>query len=182
MPHLKYTVLIHPDHESGGYYATVPALPGAVGQGETVEEALEDVGGSLSLMLECLAEEERELTQDEPVEAIRSVELEGWRGRGRSMEKTKLETYVSGELREVLRGRAAEEGRPETELVEEALADYLYSVPLPGEATPGLLERVERYQRLLGTPPLSEEEAMKLAVEEQHAARRERREKGTARH
>lgn len=89
-------------------------------------------------------------------------------------EKAKLETYVSSDLRETLRERAAKEGRPEAELIEEVLADYLSSAPLPGEAAPGLLKQVYRYQCLLGTSPLSEDEAMRLAVEEQHAARRER--------
>jgi len=75
MENTRYTVLVHPDHESGGYYATVPAVPGAVGQGETVEEALEDVRGSLSLMLEYFAEEGRELPQDEEVSEVRVLEL-----------------------------------------------------------------------------------------------------------
>jgi hypothetical protein len=38
-----------------------------------------------------------------------------------------------------------------------------------------LFERIERGQRERGVEPLSDEEAMKLAVEEQHAWRRERR-------
>ncbi len=71
----RYTVLIHPDHESGGYYATVPALPGVVDQGETVEEALENVRAALAFTIEDMVESGEELPPDEPIEAVRTVEL-----------------------------------------------------------------------------------------------------------
>jgi hypothetical protein len=88
------------------------------------------------------------------------------------VEKTKIETYVTALLRDALRARAAEEGRPEAELVEEALASYLSSLPLPGEsARPGFFEGIDRYQKFLGTPPLSEEEAMELADRAVHEYR-----------
>jgi antitoxin HicB len=35
-------VIIHPD-EDGGYWVEVPSLPGCVSQGETKEEALENI-------------------------------------------------------------------------------------------------------------------------------------------
>lgn len=37
---LAYTIILHPDEEEGGYTVTVPALPGCVTQGETLEEAI----------------------------------------------------------------------------------------------------------------------------------------------
>ena len=36
----EYTIILHPDAEEGGYTVTVPALPGCVTQGETMEEAI----------------------------------------------------------------------------------------------------------------------------------------------
>lgn len=36
----RYTIILHPDEEEGGYTVTVPALPGCVTQGETIEEAI----------------------------------------------------------------------------------------------------------------------------------------------
>ena len=36
----EYTALLTPDQDEGGYFATVPALPGCVTQGDTLEEAL----------------------------------------------------------------------------------------------------------------------------------------------
>ncbi len=71
----NYTVLVHPDHESGGYYATVPALPGVVDQGETVEEALENVRAALAFTVEAMREDGEELPPDEPIETVRTVEL-----------------------------------------------------------------------------------------------------------
>ena len=41
----RYTVLLQPDPEEGGYTVTVPALPGCVTEGDTLEEALENFAG-----------------------------------------------------------------------------------------------------------------------------------------
>lgn len=35
-----YTIILEPDLEEGGYTVTVPALPGCITQGETVEQCL----------------------------------------------------------------------------------------------------------------------------------------------
>lgn len=35
-----YTIILHPEPEEGGYSVEVPALPGCVTQGETLEEAI----------------------------------------------------------------------------------------------------------------------------------------------
>lgn len=37
----SYTIVLLPEPEEGGYSVIVPALPGCVTQGETVEEAIE---------------------------------------------------------------------------------------------------------------------------------------------
>lgn len=36
----KYTIILEPDLQEGGYTVTVPALPGIVTQGETLEDAI----------------------------------------------------------------------------------------------------------------------------------------------
>lgn len=91
------------------------------------------------------------------------------------MERT--ETRIDRVLIERARERARREGREESELIEDALRRYLGEV---GEREAGLLrsgisesldaarDRRERE----GIPELSEEEAMRLAIEEQHAYRR----------
>jgi predicted RNase H-like HicB family nuclease len=50
----EYTVLLDPDDEGHGYTATVPALPGVITQGETIDEALEMVRDAIMLYLEDL--------------------------------------------------------------------------------------------------------------------------------
>ena len=51
----RYTVLLTPDGESGGYTVTVPALPGCITDGETMEEALERASVAIGL---CLRDED----------------------------------------------------------------------------------------------------------------------------
>lgn len=48
---IRYTVLLTPDLESGGYTVTVPALPGCVTDGGTVEEALARAQEAIALYL-----------------------------------------------------------------------------------------------------------------------------------
>lgn len=73
-------------------------------------------------------------------------------------------------LVERARERALREGRGESELIEDALRRYLGEAR---EETFGeILDDVAAWQREHDTGRLSEEEAMKLAVEEQHAHRR----------
>ncbi len=51
----RFAIGIKPGPENGGLVATVPSLPGVVGQGETEDEALEDVRAAL-LALQSMAE------------------------------------------------------------------------------------------------------------------------------
>ncbi len=48
----KYTVLLIPDPEEGGYTVRVPALPGLTTEGETVTEALANAQDAIALYLE----------------------------------------------------------------------------------------------------------------------------------
>ncbi|MBX6764030.1 MAG: type II toxin-antitoxin system HicB family antitoxin [Rubrobacteraceae bacterium] len=57
----RFAVAIHPDPEDGGFVASIPSLPGVYGQGETEEEALEDVKAALEFTLESMAERGEEL-------------------------------------------------------------------------------------------------------------------------
>ena len=86
----------------------------------------------------------------------------------------KSHTEISTELLEELRRKARHTGRSESDLIDEAVRRYLDRAGSLAE----LLDRADRWQREQSVDTLSEEEAMKLAVEEQHAWRRERRESG----
>lgn len=98
-------------------------------------------------------------------------------------------TEIGADLMEELRRVAEEEGRPEDEVLEDAvrfflsLRAYFTEGSRTGGSRPegvpraielkGFLEDVAVWQRQRGVEPLSDQEAMRLAVEEQHAFRRE---------
>ncbi|MBF0257270.1 MAG: type II toxin-antitoxin system HicB family antitoxin [Desulfamplus sp.] len=48
---MKLRVVLEPD-EDGGYTVTVPSLPGCISEGETREEALENIQEAIELYLE----------------------------------------------------------------------------------------------------------------------------------
>ncbi|MDO8616454.1 MAG: type II toxin-antitoxin system HicB family antitoxin [Dehalococcoidia bacterium] len=63
---MHYTVVVHAD-ETGGYWVEVPALPGCASQGETVDEALENVRDAITLYLQVLQEDGAPIPQDDEV-------------------------------------------------------------------------------------------------------------------
>lgn len=69
----RFAVVIHPDHDDGGYVATLPSLPGVVGQGENEEEALSDVRAALEFTLESMRERGEEIPHGD--DTIRELEL-----------------------------------------------------------------------------------------------------------
>lgn len=94
----------------------------------------------------------------------------------------KQKTEIDAGLLEELRRRAEEQGRPEGELLEEAVRRYLLALaPRRSGSMKEFFEKLEHRQREEGVEPLSEDEAMELANEELHAMRRERRESGAGR-
>ena len=58
--------MVH-DAEEGGYWVEVPALPGCYSQGESVEEALENVREAIELYLEALREEGTQIPRDDEI-------------------------------------------------------------------------------------------------------------------
>jgi len=54
MSKYEYTIILHPDPDEGGYTVTVPALPGCVTQGETLEEAIAMAKDAIRLYVESL--------------------------------------------------------------------------------------------------------------------------------
>jgi antitoxin HicB len=47
----RYTVLLLPDAEDGGYTVTVPALPGCITEGDSLDEALGHARDAIRLYL-----------------------------------------------------------------------------------------------------------------------------------
>ncbi len=50
----RYTILLHPDEEQGGYTVTVPSLPGCITEGDTLEEAIAMAKEAIQLYIESL--------------------------------------------------------------------------------------------------------------------------------
>ena len=84
----------------------------------------------------------------------------------------RAETKINRELLEAVQERAREEGRNSSEIIEEAVSRYLLLTRDAAQRPRDLkevLDSMARYRRERGVEELSEEEAMRLAVEEQHA-------------
>jgi predicted RNase H-like HicB family nuclease len=47
----RYTVVLSPDLESGGFTVIVPALPGCITEGDTLDEALANAKAAIQLCL-----------------------------------------------------------------------------------------------------------------------------------
>jgi predicted RNase H-like HicB family nuclease len=55
-PAMRYTILLE-ECEEGGYTATCPALPGCISEGDTYQEALENIKDAIQLYLRAIAKE-----------------------------------------------------------------------------------------------------------------------------
>lgn len=109
-----------------------------------------------------------------------------------------MQVEINERLLRAINQLAEELGRSEEEVMETAVLFYMQSLRMlsdslqpdsgigtpirkiyvkkpPAQSLEELFARAERWQREHGVEPLSEEEAMKLANEELHAMRRERR-------
>ena len=60
---VKRQVILHPAEE-GGYWVEVPSLPGCFSQGETREEALENVKEAIALYIQDLLEAGEDVPED----------------------------------------------------------------------------------------------------------------------
>lgn len=59
---LEYNVIFQKE-KIGGYSVWVPSLPGCTSQGETFEEALENIKEAINLYLEDLPNEQEEIAE-----------------------------------------------------------------------------------------------------------------------
>lgn len=73
----RYVAVVFADPEDGGYVATIPAVPGVAGQGETEEEAYRAVTEALAFHLESMEEFGEELPDSEAPQptSARAIEL-----------------------------------------------------------------------------------------------------------
>jgi antitoxin HicB len=60
----QYTIILHPDPEQCGYTVTVPALPGCITEGDTVEEAIAMAKEAIQLYIESLIEDNQPIPEE----------------------------------------------------------------------------------------------------------------------
>ncbi len=54
---MEYTIIIHKDEQSGWYTGKCMQVPGAMSQGRTLDELIENMKDAIRLMLECYRDE-----------------------------------------------------------------------------------------------------------------------------
>ena len=62
---MKFTVILEPE-EDGGYSVICPAIPGCASQGDSLEEALDNIREAISLCLEVRGEDKVPLPLETP--------------------------------------------------------------------------------------------------------------------
>lgn len=60
-----YTAIFEADENDGGYTVTVPSLPGCISEGETFEDAMENIQEAANLYLEVANRTNKELLPEE---------------------------------------------------------------------------------------------------------------------
>jgi predicted RNase H-like HicB family nuclease len=63
----SYQVLLIPDLEVGGYTVEVPALPGCITEGDTVEEALENAKEAIQAWIESAIAHHEPIPEEHPL-------------------------------------------------------------------------------------------------------------------
>ncbi|MBI4493077.1 MAG: type II toxin-antitoxin system HicB family antitoxin [Chloroflexi bacterium] len=71
----RYTIILAPEPEAGGYSVSVPALPGCYTQGETVEEALANAKDAIRLYLEDAEASGEPIPEERAAPALATVEV-----------------------------------------------------------------------------------------------------------
>ena len=64
---LRYTAVFEPDTEQGGYSVTIPTLPGCISEGNSFEEALNNIQEAAELYIELMQEKHEEVPQEEGI-------------------------------------------------------------------------------------------------------------------
>ncbi len=70
-----YTIVLLPDPEEGGYTVAVPALPGCITEGDTLEDALENARDAIRLYLEHLEAKGEPLPEESAPPELAAVQV-----------------------------------------------------------------------------------------------------------
>lgn len=74
---MRFRVVIEKDEESGGWVAQCVEIPGAISQGETLEEVTENIADAISELLTHREDEARRQVETSPSKGsrLRTVEV-----------------------------------------------------------------------------------------------------------
>ncbi len=78
----RYTVLLYPELEEGGYSVFVPALPGCITMGSTVEEGLANAREAIDGYLAVLADRGEEAPEEAAPPVVASLDIPAARTAG----------------------------------------------------------------------------------------------------
>ena len=72
---MKYKVILEEDQDSGGYIVSCPSIPGCHSQGESEEEAIENIKEAIQACVDCLCEDNVEEAAKNPLAKVVDVDL-----------------------------------------------------------------------------------------------------------
>lgn len=72
---MRYTVVVIPDEEDGGFAAYVPAIPNCFTHGDTLEHAVEMAEDAAGALLASFAAHEEEIPVEAPGAVVRTIEV-----------------------------------------------------------------------------------------------------------
>ncbi len=71
----QYTAIFEPDEETGGFTVTIPSLPGCISEGDSFEEALQNIQEAAGLYIEVIKDRKMEIPREEKGVVIAPVEI-----------------------------------------------------------------------------------------------------------
>lgn len=72
---LRYTVVLDPDPDAGGYTVTVPALPGCITQGDTMEDAIANAREAIAAHVGGYAKEGEPIPTEAPGLTVTTIDV-----------------------------------------------------------------------------------------------------------
>ncbi len=72
----QYTAVFEPDKKAGGFTVTIPSLPGCISEGDTFEEASENIKEAASLYLEVMKKTKTDIPEQESGIVIAPVQIQ----------------------------------------------------------------------------------------------------------
>lgn len=72
----QYTAIFEPDIKTGGFTVSIPSLPGCISEGDTFEEASNNIKEAASLYLEVMQKHKKKMLLDDSSVIVASIQIE----------------------------------------------------------------------------------------------------------